>query len=349
VQPYTKRFFQDITEGSRRSAREIVPLVLELVRPRSVIDVGCGVGTWLSVFREHGMDDVLGVDGEYVDRSRLEIPEDRFLPSDLREPLRVDGWFDLVVSLEVAEHLPEERADAFVDTLTGLGPVVLFSAAIPFQGGTHHLNEQWPEYWERRFRRKGYVAVDCLRRKVWLNENVEWWYAQNALVFVARERLGDWPLLKREYELAGTSQLPVVHPKKYMEMIEWMRGLYSTAQDIAAAIPPGETLILVDEDQLGSVATAGYRTVPFLECDGRYWGPPPDDESAIRELERLRRDGATFMVFAWPALWWLDHYSGLRRYLRSEFRYVLESDRLVVLDLRPRGEAFQPGVNGPGS
>lgn len=335
MQPYTREFFRDIAEGSRRSAREIVPLVLELVRPRTVIDLGCGAGTWLSVFREHGVDDVLGVDGDYVDESALEIPEDRFLPFDLREPLRMGRRFDLVVSLEVAEHLPEERAKTFVDSLTALGPVVLFSAAIPFQGGTHHLNEQWPEYWRERFLEKGYVAVDCLRKKVWHNENVEWWYAQNTLVFVEQDHLRRHPLLRREYENTAVSQLSVVHPKKHLEAAGWARGLYLAVQEIAGLVPPEDVFILIDDGLFGGMATAGRRALPFLERDGQYWGPPPDDDAAIVELERLRgRSGASFAVFAWPAFWWLDHYSGLHRHLRSKFRRVLESDRLVAFDLR---------------
>lgn len=109
---------------------------------------------------------------------------------------------------------------------------------------------------------------------------------------------------------------------------------YLTTQDIAALIPQGETFILVDEDQLGSMVTAGRRAIPFLERDGQYWGAPPDNETAIRELERLRQAGASFIVFAWPAFWWLDHYAGLHRHLRSRFRCVLENDRLVMFDLR---------------
>jgi 2-polyprenyl-3-methyl-5-hydroxy-6-metoxy-1,4-benzoquinol methylase len=110
MQSYRNKFFHAITEGSRRSAKEIVPLVLELIQPRNVIDVGCGLGTWLSVFRDYGIEDVLGVDGDYVDKRKLEIPEDRYLPFDLSKPLQTNRQFDLVVSLEVAEHLPGECA-----------------------------------------------------------------------------------------------------------------------------------------------------------------------------------------------------------------------------------------------
>jgi SAM-dependent methyltransferase len=334
MQTYPSRFFEGLADGARSSAKEIVPLVLELVQPTSVVDVGCGLGIWLSVFEQHGIDDIFGLDGDYVDRTRLEIPEEQYLPFDLEDPIRIDRQFDLVLSLEVAEHLPAECAGIFVDSLTRLGPVILFSAAIPFQGGTRHLNEQWPEYWRDRFQENDYVAIDCLRRKIWQNENVDWWYAQNTLIFVRREHLESYPLLKGEFENTHTSQLSMVHPKKYLEQVEWMQGLYSMSRDIAALIPPEEAFVLVDQGKFGGTITAGRRAIPFLERDGRYWGSPPDDETAIRELDRLRRSGAGFMVFAWPAFWWLDHYTGLREHLRSHFRCVMENERLVVFDLR---------------
>jgi SAM-dependent methyltransferase len=147
VTDYTSEFFRAKTEGSLRSARTVVPIVMELLKPGSVVDVGCGRGTWLSVFAEHGIADVVGVDGDYVDRRTLLIPPDRFVAHDLTTPLRLHRTFDLVVSLEVAEHLPVACAGEFVASLTSLGSAVLFSAAVPGQGGTHHVNERWQDYW----------------------------------------------------------------------------------------------------------------------------------------------------------------------------------------------------------
>ena len=149
------------------SAEVVVPMVMELVHPRSVTDLGCGLGTWLSVFREAGVEDVLGVDGEYVRLESLEIPKERFVAHDLRQPFAAGRRSDLSMSLEVAEHLSPEYAAPFVTTLTRLAPVVLFSAAVPGQGGTEHVNEQWPSYWAQLFRERGYLPVDCLRRHLW--------------------------------------------------------------------------------------------------------------------------------------------------------------------------------------
>lgn len=216
MHPYTDEFYEHQRERSRQSAEEIVPLVLDLTRPRSVVDVGCGVGTWLSVFGEHGVEETLGVDGDYVDRALLEVPEDRFLSHDLQKPFRIDRRFDLVVSLEVGEHLPSECARTYVESLVALGPVVLFSAAIPFQGGTGHVNERWPEYWAGLFEEQGYVVIDCIRRKVWRNPRVASWYAQNILLYAHPAWVYAHPLLSRELAGAGSFPLTIVHPKRYL-------------------------------------------------------------------------------------------------------------------------------------
>jgi hypothetical protein len=287
----------------------------------------------LTVFQEYGVEDIYGIDGDHIDKGMLEIPEALFLSLDLKKPFRMDRQFDLVVSLEVAQNLPHECAAGFIDCLTSLGPVVLFSAAIPYQGGYYHINEQWPDYWMKGFLAKEYVVIDCIRQRVWENDNVEWWYAQNTLIFARRAYLESHPLLKGAAENTNSFQLSIVHPKKYLDAVEEQR-LSLTRRDIAGLIPAGDAFILVDDNRFGRNLAAGRNAIPFLERNGQYWGKPPDDETAIRELERLRQHGATFIVFAWPALWWLDYYSGLHEHLESEFRCILESDRLIAFDLR---------------
>jgi cyclopropane fatty-acyl-phospholipid synthase-like methyltransferase len=173
---YNKRFYLNQQSGSKKSAKEIVPIVLNLIQPKSVIDIGCGIGTWLSVFAEQGVSDFLGVDGEWVNKKLLQIPKENFAYRDLTKPLEINKRFDLVVSLEVAEHLPNSYAQTFVDSLITLGPVILFSAAIPYQGGRHHVNEQWPDFWVQLFRKKDYAVVDAIRRRIWQNNRVNYWY-----------------------------------------------------------------------------------------------------------------------------------------------------------------------------
>jgi hypothetical protein len=128
--------------------------------------------------------------------------------------------------------------------------------------------------------------------------------------------------------------VPFPYLNKGVENQKWMRSLDLTIQDISALIPAGNAFILVDNAKFGGEVVTGRRTIPFLERDGQYCGPPPDGITAIREIERLRRSGASFIVFAWTAFWWLDHYAGLSEHLRSNYRCALENDRLVVFDLR---------------
>lgn len=218
--PYTSEYYQALRDGARRSARAVVPLVLQFLSPRSVVDLGCGEGTWLSVFREHSVTDVCGVDGDYVDRSRLGIPADSFLPHDLTQPLRLPRRYDLALSLEVAEHLPADCANTIIESLVLLAPVVLFSAAAPYQGGAEHVNEQWPAYWAERFAAHDFLPVDCLRRTLWNLSDVEWWYAQNMFLYAHRTTLNANEALLREHR-ACPQALGLVHPRRYLDWIEW--------------------------------------------------------------------------------------------------------------------------------
>lgn len=247
---YTTRFYEAQRRGSHRSAAVILPIVLDRLRPRSVVDVGCGIGTWLAECLHLGVAEVVGLDGDHVDPTRLEIPGAAFRPTDLEQRIHQDRAFDLAVSVEVAEHLDPARADSFVADLTRLAPVVCFGAAIPGQGGVHHVNEQWPGYWVERFADQGFTAIDCLRPAVWDVPACAHWYAQNTLLYVDATRpdliatFADLPRL----EPAG---LALVHPRyltRHAEAIRvrgarqhWIDALVATRRAVARRLRPRRT------------------------------------------------------------------------------------------------------------
>lgn len=216
---YDAGFFGRIADGARVSARRVVPAVLKLIPAGSVVDVGCGEGTWLSVFAENGIEDYVGVDGHYVDRSQLDIPMERFLEHDLEQPLVLDRTFDLAVSLEVGEHLNPSAAPPFVAALVQLAPVVLFSAAIPGQDGDHHVNEQWPAYWGRLFAEHRYLGIDCVRPAIWEDPDVEYWYAQNTILYVRESNLSDYPKLPPRAAWDDGLPRALVHPAHHDKML----------------------------------------------------------------------------------------------------------------------------------
>ncbi len=337
---YTETFFSDREAGSLSSARRIVPIVDALLAPRSVVDVGCGIGTWLAAFRERGIEDIAGIDGSYVPMSALRIPADAFRAHDLSRPLEIGRTFDLALCLEVAEHLPTDRAPSLVASLCELAPAILFSAAIPFQGGTHHVNEQWPEYWAALFEARGFAAIDCVRGLVWDDPSVDWWYAQNTILYVRAERIAQSAALQHAFERTRRSQLSLVHPRRWTALNEWVnatRDLPETVSDLQRVIPRGSKFILVDDAVLGPEVLPSCEAVPFLEHEGRFWGPPRDSATAIRELERLRREGAGFIAFARVAFWWLDCFSDFARYLDDRCARVLANDRVVIFSLAAPG------------
>jgi len=204
---YSGTFFDQIQSESLSSARVVVPHVSELIRPTKVVDVGCATGAWLSVFGECGVKTMAGLDGPYVDPSKLLIPPDCFRAVDLMKPFHLSERFDLAMSLEVAEHLPDASAKSFVNSLCRLAPIILFSAAIPGQMGTYHINEQWPEYWRLLFSAEGFRMFDPFRSRLWHDQRVALWYRQNMFLYIEddflrhNERLSCLPEIRNESDL----------------------------------------------------------------------------------------------------------------------------------------------------
>lgn len=213
---YTNKFFEERQVRTWKAASRIVPKVLEVIQPGSVIDVGCGTGEFLAMLQEHGIDDILGIDGSYVHRNMLAISKENFIPFDLNRSFTLDRTYDLAVCLEVAEHLRPQSAGSFIASLTSLAPIILFSAAIPYQGGTHHLNEQWPEYWADLFKQHGFVPADALRRNIWHDREIPFCYRQNMLFFCTEEALAGNEKLAQAYKATNADALSMVHPEMHL-------------------------------------------------------------------------------------------------------------------------------------
>jgi SAM-dependent methyltransferase len=183
---YSPAFFSDLADDSYDAARKILGLAFSVIRPGAVVDIGCGTGAWLKAAHELGASRVVGVDGPWIGRSDLLSETIELVTCDMsRETPRLPpGTYDLAISLECGEHLPEDRADTLVDALCAASPHVIFGAATPGQGGTDHVNEQWQGYWVAKFRERGFLPIDLIRPNFLHDAAIATWYRNNPLFYV---------------------------------------------------------------------------------------------------------------------------------------------------------------------
>lgn len=209
-------YIHETSVHNTTAAEQVVPAITKLFSPTSVIDVGCGIGTWLTVFKQHGIVKVKGVDGDYVNRKQLfqNIQEQEFVAYDLSKPFDLNEHFDLLICLEVAEHLPLSSAKGFADSLCKHSNTIVFGAAVPGQWGQNHINEQWAEYWIELFKANGYYVADAIRPLIWQNQQVEWWYKQNILVFTKE------PITVTVHQPTYTS---VIHPEHFNQKLNYIQ------------------------------------------------------------------------------------------------------------------------------
>lgn len=222
---YTTEFYNAVEPEARTSAEVFVGYLASLWTPQSVIDVGCGRGVWLAEWAKHGVKDLWGVDGDWVKHSDMPDPRIRFRQVDLTQRLPIalpnDAKFDLAMSLEVAEHLPESAADTFVDTLCGLSDAVLFSAAFIGQAGEHHVNCQLHSYWAAKFAERGYKCYDLFRPRFWDDNRVAPWYRANTFLYIYPRHPLISTLHKRHYcwPLENLAWCDAVHPWLYLNAL----------------------------------------------------------------------------------------------------------------------------------
>jgi SAM-dependent methyltransferase len=183
-QVYDKRYFDLIDSLAGGSAEIIAESIRSEFNPRSVLDVGCGTGALVAILQSWGIRS----QGLEQSEAALEVCQARGLDVrkfDLEHDELVKEETDVVVSLEVAEHLPEPVADRYVDLLCR-GNVAVLTAAQPGQGGTDHVNEQPHSYWISKFANRRFLYAEKLTEKLksnWQNQGVATFYVQNLMVF----------------------------------------------------------------------------------------------------------------------------------------------------------------------
>ncbi len=180
---YDSEFYADMEISSLTSAKEIIPILISRYHPKSVVDVGCGSGAFSREFLQNGIEDVIGYEGEWMWKTPTLLPKDKYFYFDFTNEITPKKPYDLCLCLEVAEHLDYSVARTLISSLTALSQRVVFSAAIPHQGGNHHVNEQWPEFWAQLFAEKGYILSWDPRLSIWNNSRIAPCYRQNLLVF----------------------------------------------------------------------------------------------------------------------------------------------------------------------
>ena len=210
------KYIHDPNIHHSKDAEHIVPFAIKLFNPTSVLDVGCGLGHFLKVFIDSGISDVTGIEGEWLDKSKLVIDENIVHIRDLEKPFDLNRKFDIALCLEVAEHLSENAAEQLIASLTAHSDVIIFSAAIPEQGGQNHINEQWIDYWEVFFNKQGYKLYDIIRPFIWNIHDIFWWYRQNIIVCINSTR---------QVNFKTTPVNDYIHPELYLSKIAEINAL----------------------------------------------------------------------------------------------------------------------------
>ncbi|MGV6826932.1 MAG: class I SAM-dependent methyltransferase [bacterium] len=223
--------------GSIATAEIVLPMLFKLRNITSVIDVGCGSGSWLAVAKQLGAQHLLGVEGEWArswTKEELPLTEFELITQNLEDRLQINQTFDLLISLEFAEHLPARRADSLIADLCQLSDCILFSAAIPGQGGIRHLNEQWQSIWAERFAVQGLYPIDFVRPEIWANDTLPFWYRQNIVLYMTPAALSKIDEQLRP-EFARAENLDVVHPdlfklnsaivERIRPLLRWLRSM----------------------------------------------------------------------------------------------------------------------------
>jgi hypothetical protein len=188
---YDDEFYREQVDGSLQSARRYLSYLWSTLQPKSVLDVGCGRGTWLKSCHELGASRLLGLDGHWNSQSSMIDDAIEFRSIDLNKPFALSEKVELTICLEVAEHLKPKTGPQLVQCLTKSSNVILFSAAYLSQGGVDHINEREHSYWAKMFAAHDFFPFDLFRPVFWGEKDIDWWYRQNVFLYIRKDSL-EW-------------------------------------------------------------------------------------------------------------------------------------------------------------
>jgi cyclopropane fatty-acyl-phospholipid synthase-like methyltransferase len=225
---YNDEFYESQYQRSELSALSIITIINRHFELNSVIDVGCGRGSWLNAaYKVLGEEiELTGIDGIY-NSEHFKNKNIKYIPSNLEEkiyPTEDNEKYDICFCLEVAEHLTANRAPSFIEELTDLSDIILFSAAIPNQGGTNHINENFQSYWADIFSTLDYYPFDIVRHEVWNNDEVDFWYRQNIIIYIKKNSYY-YNLYSSKILTENFKNLNLVHPDCYINAVSKGKGL----------------------------------------------------------------------------------------------------------------------------
>jgi len=194
-----------------QSAEQVLPILFALYEPKSLLDVGCGNGSWMVTAQKLGITDLMGIDSQGLEHDKWPLAKEQFNLIELDRPFNLQRKFDMVLCLEVAEHLPVESASTLISNLVKHSDLIVFSAAIPGQEGDRHINNREPSYWQQLFNQHGFNTYDNIRPIIWENQKIFWWYRQN--IFIAkRSGFVDEKVTEKIKH--------IVHPEHFIEMTD---------------------------------------------------------------------------------------------------------------------------------
>ena len=299
---------------------------------QNILELGCGFGRITKLLAEHypGAEILaLELSADQLANARRHCAGNnqiRFEQYDFYSGAPVPGTnYDAAIAIEVFLHHPRALVRTTIEKLSLMARYLVnidWSEAWPWKPPEHVcIHDYHAIYSEAGL----YCATFLLPEKI---------DGMQQKLFIASKKMT--PEMIHLMEMAEEAMAAAEAPAPGVSSAaQWAEQLRRATAEIMEIVPPGNAFILVNDDQWGNEQDfVDRRVIPFLEHEGRYWGPPENDATALSELERLRQTGAGYVVFAWPSFWWLDYYNGLRNHLQSRYSCLLANERVVVFNLK---------------